>query len=323
MGAEGAAPPVSVVIPSHRGGAPLRRALDSVWGQRYVGPIEAIVVFDACEERDLDAVPDGGSRTLHVLDHEGPPGPAGARNTGLAAATGAFVAFLDDDDRWFPEKLHRQMAQMEARGATVATCGVRYVADGRFKDYLPEVADDMTRAVVERGSFVPLQTLLVDADALGRAGTFDEAMWVGEDTDLVLRLASTAAFCRVDAPLVEMARGHAERLSLDYERHREGFMRLSAKHREAFDRWPKGKARRYWRFAGLALMAGERAESRAWADRAVRLDPSPRNLAMAAAAWTAPRSLFARGFQAYQTLGWRPLDRAQPPDDDGGSGAGS
>jgi glycosyltransferase involved in cell wall biosynthesis len=322
--AEDPAPAVSVVIPSHRGGVPLRRALDSVWAQRYEGPIEAIVVFDACDDRDTGEEPERASRSLRVLTNEGPPGPAGARNTGLGAATGAFVGFLDDDDRWSPDKLDRQLARMAVEGATVATCGVRYVADGRFKDHLPEVADDMTRAVVERGSFVPLQTLLVDAGVLRDVGGFDDAMWVGEDTDLVLRLAATASFCRVDEPLVEMARGHTERLSLDYARHHEGFMRLSAKHREAFARWPKGRARRYWRFAGLALMSGERAEARMWADRAVRSDPSPRNVAMAAAAWTVPRSVFARAFQAYQTLGWRPLEQAQPPPEgDGGVSGGS
>jgi glycosyltransferase involved in cell wall biosynthesis len=314
---------VSVVIPSHRGGAPLRRALESVWSQRYAGSIEAVVVFDACEDRTVVEPPRGRDRSILLLDNTGPRGPAGARNAGLEVAAGAHVAFLDDDDRWYPEKLERQMSRLHATGAAVAICGVRYVADGRYKDYLPRIEEDMVRAVVEGGAFIPLQTLLVGADRLRAAGGFDDAMWVGEDTDLVLRLASTSTFCRVDAPLVEMARGHSERLSLDYERHREGFMRLSAKHREAFDRWPKGRARRYWRFAGLALMAGERTEARAWADRAVRLDPSPRNLAMAAASWAVPRRGFARAFDAYQTWGWRAVDQergaAGDPAPDGGS----
>jgi glycosyltransferase involved in cell wall biosynthesis len=312
-----------VVIPSHRGGAALNRALESVWAQSYAGPIEAVVVFDACEERTAGEPPLDRPRSILVVDNTGARGPAGARNTGLAAATGAYVAFLDDDDRWYPEKVERQMGRLDSTGASVATCGVRYVAGGRYKDYLPRVDDDMVHAVVAGGAFVPLQTLLVEAERLRALGGFDEAMWVGEDTDLVLRLASDPPFCRVDAPLVEMSRGHTERLSLDYERHREGFTRLAAKHRDAFDRWPKGRARRYWRFAGLAVMAGERAEARAWADRAVRLDPSPRNLGMAAAAWIAPRPVFARAFDAYQTWGWRTLGPGQgvpeEPGPDGGS----
>ena len=64
--------------------------------------------------------------------------------------------------------------------------------------------------------------MVVRREHLDRAGPFDEDMWVGEDTDLVLRLAGLTTFCGVSEPLIVMERGHTDRLSLDYERHREG-----------------------------------------------------------------------------------------------------
>jgi GT2 family glycosyltransferase len=185
---------------------------------------------------------------------------------------------------------------------------VRYVADGRYRDQIPAVQWDMQRAIVAGGTFVPLQTMVVRREHLDRAGPFDEDMWVGEDTDLVLRLAGLTTFCGIGEPLIVMERGHTDRLSLDYERHLEGFRRLAAKHHDLFDRWPAGRARRYWRLAGLALRSGDRPAAREWARRAVRLDPtSVKNVGMTAAAYLAPRSVFDQAFDAYQTVGWKPI----------------
>jgi glycosyltransferase involved in cell wall biosynthesis len=311
MAADGGSPTpdVSVVIPSHRGGAPLRRAVRTVLEQGYPGTIEAVVVFDACEPTEL-GVDDllGPTRTVIVLTNDRTRGPAGTRNRGIEASRGSWVAFLDDDDAWLAGKLTRQLAELERTGAGVATCGVRYVADGRYRDQIPAVQADMQRAIVAGGTFVPLQTMVVRREHLDRAGPFDEDMWVGEDTDLVLRLAGLTTFCGVGEPLIVMERGHTDRLSLDYERHLEGFRRLAAKHHELFDRWPTGRARRYWRLAGLALRSGDRPAAREWARRAVRLDPtSMKNVGMTAAAYLAPRSVFDRAFDAYQTVGWKPI----------------
>jgi glycosyltransferase involved in cell wall biosynthesis len=305
-------PSVSVVIPSRRGGASLSRAVRTVLAQAHEGSIEAVVVFDGCDPTPL-AVDDlvGDARTIVVRTNGGTRGPSGARNAGIDAASGSVVGFLDDDDAWLAGKVGRQLDRMRTTSSGASTCGVRYVADARYRDETIRVRPDMQRGVVADGIFVPLQTLLVDRSVLDEAGRFDEDLWVSEDTDLVLRLAGVTSFCAVDDALVVMERGHEDRLSLDYERHVMGFRRLAAKHHELFDRWPAGRARRYWRLAGLALRTGRRADARAWARLAVRLAPtSPKNLGMLAAAYLSPEALFDRAFGAYQMIGWTAIDAA-------------
>ena len=101
-------PTVSVVIPTYNAVNTIRRALDSVLAQTYEAITEIIVVDDGSEDETPDFVrtnyPDA-----RVIEQEN-AGAAAARNTGVAAATGEYVAFLDDDDEWFPKKTEVQMS---------------------------------------------------------------------------------------------------------------------------------------------------------------------------------------------------------------------
>ena len=107
-------PHVSVVIPFYSGTAQLRRALNSVRLQTYAD-YEVIVVSDDSPD-DLTWVPrEFPGTTLVVLPSN--RGPGVARNTGIDAATGTFVAFLDSDDWWYPHKLATQIPLMESADA--------------------------------------------------------------------------------------------------------------------------------------------------------------------------------------------------------------
>lgn len=121
-------PSVSVVIPSI-GRPELARAIESVRRQNYGGSIEVVVVFDLPQQevgQDLIAVDQGAD----VVAFTGGGRKGGfARNEGVARSSGQWVAFLDDDDQWREDKLHRQMSaalQMKREGVTpVVGCRVR------------------------------------------------------------------------------------------------------------------------------------------------------------------------------------------------------
>ena len=107
-----ARPFISVIVPVFNGEHFLAPALDSILAQRYE-PLELIVVDDG----STDATPDVVGRYREQLRYvrQENAGPAAARNTGITAARGELLAFLDSDDIWLPGKLERQVARFTAR----------------------------------------------------------------------------------------------------------------------------------------------------------------------------------------------------------------
>src|SRR5574337_356453 len=122
-------PTVSVVVPAYNAAAFLRRAIDSVLGQTAVD-LELLVVDDGSTDATLQLLAGYGERLRAISQVNA--GPAGARNRGLALARGRYIAFLDADDWWLPEKLGRQVALLDSR-PEIGFCstGTRVVhADG-------------------------------------------------------------------------------------------------------------------------------------------------------------------------------------------------
>jgi glycosyltransferase involved in cell wall biosynthesis len=104
-------PVISCIVPVFNAERYLRETLDSVMGQTY-RPLEIIVADDGSTDATASVVAAYGDRVRYLLQPNG--GPAAARNLGLRAVSGEFVAFIDQDDLWNPEKLARQMARFQA-----------------------------------------------------------------------------------------------------------------------------------------------------------------------------------------------------------------
>src|SRR6267378_3262722 len=92
---------ISCIIPVFNGARYLREAVESILGQTY-RPIEIIIVDDGSTDNTADVVKNYGDQVRYVCQPNG--GPSAARNQGVSVAQGAFVAFLDQDDVWHPEK---------------------------------------------------------------------------------------------------------------------------------------------------------------------------------------------------------------------------
>lgn len=101
-------PLVSVVVATRDRPEMLRTAIDAITVSDYAGPIETIVVFDQSEP-DETIADDDGHRPVRVIRNTRTPGLAGARNSGVRAASGRWLALCDDDDEWFPTKLRRHV----------------------------------------------------------------------------------------------------------------------------------------------------------------------------------------------------------------------
>ena len=306
-------PSVSVVIPTHDRPDFLRRAVKSVLDQEYAGEIECLVVFDACEPIDLGPPEPHPNRRIVRMTNERARGALGARNTGLIAARSDVVAFLDDDDEWLPGKLARQVSVLQAGDAEVTFTGVRYVADGRFRDYVPVLAaDDPVRGVIGGGVFLPIQSMVAWRAAV-EPDLLDEDFPTGGDQELALRLLLRTQVTCVPEPLVLMNRAHTNRLTMDYDRMLGNVTYMRRKHAELFERYRPDPSRNDARFALLALGNRRRRDARRHAVRAIRANPRRgRNWLVGLAVLALPPLSLDRLQAVHHRLLWRPLPDRRP-----------
>jgi glycosyltransferase involved in cell wall biosynthesis len=228
-------PEISVVIAT-RNRWPLlsTHALPSALCQEDV-ELEVIVVDDASDDETPARLADLDDPRVRVIRHERNRRLPAARNSGAAAARGAWLAFLDDDDLWAPRKLRMQLDAATAVGAEWAY-GRGIVVDGekRILDLHPFPQPGEVATLLLGGNHVPGggSNVIVRAETLRRVGGFDEKLRYFEDWDLWLRLGQTARPAACPEVVVARVEHGQNMLFRDQANVLADFERLLAKHRE-------------------------------------------------------------------------------------------
>ena len=201
-------PRVSAVIPSCRRPGLAVRAVRSALAQTFQD-LE-VVVAPACPgdglAEALAALNDPRLRVLEPLAQ----GASAARNRGVAAARGAWIAFLDDDDEWLPSKLELQMATAEASAQALPVISCRMAArsgarEMRWPRRLPQPGEPIgdylfrRRSLFGGGGFVQTSTILAPRELLLRL-PFREDLRTAEDLDWVLRAERSGSRVEFAAP---------------------------------------------------------------------------------------------------------------------------
>jgi glycosyltransferase involved in cell wall biosynthesis len=209
-------PTVGVVVATNRHGPFLAEALASVAAQTYPA-IDLVVVDDGSPEPEAvrRTAQAAGARCLRLE----PSGVSAARNAGVDLVDGELLVFLDDDDRWHPERIARQVDALLARPeAVLSYCGMRTI-DVVGRELAPadqrQLADE--HEVLRRRTGIVAPNIMVRRSAFDGVGRFDRAVRYGEDLDLVLRLALAGPFVFVPGALVDY-RAHASNVTRDYRR---------------------------------------------------------------------------------------------------------
>lgn len=202
-------PMVSVVIPAFNAARTIGRSVESVAAQTFKN-LEIIVVDDGSTD-DLDgALAPFKDVALHIVRHRVNRGAAAARNTGVEAARGDYLAFLDADDAWFADKLEAQVACLEQMREPVKLCCVGYVLrrDGRSADetILLEGFSKTKQfdALLLGCNLSPGSTLVLPRASFEAIGPFDERMRRLEDWDWLLRFATRGRIAIVRRPLTRI-----------------------------------------------------------------------------------------------------------------------
>ena len=202
-------PAVSVIITTYRRPVMLAAAIESVLAQSYE-EYELIVAADGPEERTA-RVAAGYGPALQYLPLNHSAKVETVRNRAAAVARGRHLAFLDDDDRWLPEKLERQMAALNRdERAGYAFSDARFLGDdGRLSPtVLAPHQRDSENAFdnLLDGCFVHPSTVVIRRSLFERLGGFDERFFCQGDYDLWLRAAHAAPVVCVAEPLVYLGR---------------------------------------------------------------------------------------------------------------------
>lgn len=196
-------PLVTVVIPTHNRVELLGRAIESVQAQTF-SKLDIVVVDDASDDGTQDLMSGISDERIRYIRHPRNEGGSAARNTGIAVARGEFIAFLDDDDVWKPGKIKTQLAHI--REHDVVICG--YTLHSGKRELRGTPGDGRSFAIKEdmlRRGFVGwgMSTLLARTECFSDI-RFDNTLPVGQDWDLVIRLANRYKLRYVDDPLVSI-----------------------------------------------------------------------------------------------------------------------
>ena len=196
---------ISVIIPMYNSEKTIERALSSVINQTYGGPLEIIVVNDGSEDNSAkivdEFIAEHPSHSIRLINQNN-GGVSKARNTGLKAATGDYIALLDSDDEWLTNKIQRQMNVLLSDNFDFV-CALRNndrigfpykvydnIAEINLKQLLIKVVGQTSTSLFKR-------------KVVENTGFFDEKQKYSEDANYWLRIAAKNKMAIINEPLVK------------------------------------------------------------------------------------------------------------------------
>ena len=221
-------PRVSVIMPAYHQAAHIEAALDSVAAQTYRGPIEILVIDDDSPDDSAQRARRHASSPRVV--HQANTGVSGARNHGIRLAQGDYLAFLDSDDQWLPQKLERQIEAMQRLGRPCLSF-TRYQRVDAHGEALTRSCEHPSlglrpspRQLIAQ-NFIGTSTVVMHRACVERCGGFpakSELLRAGQDYALWLRVASLFALVYVPEVLTRYTVHEGNRVGIDPLKHHDG-----------------------------------------------------------------------------------------------------
>lgn len=274
---------VSVVLPTFRRPQLLERALRAVFDQTY-DDWEIIVVDDNGAGSEAQILTAEAVRThsddprLRYIVHEVNRGGGAARNTAIELARGTYLAFLDDDDAWSPEKLAEQVACLDASADRVALayCRSRVVdeATGAATLWKTDGVSHTLRDLLRRNTIGSTSVVMARRSAVLDIGSFDDRLPAKQDVDLYVRLAQKYEFAFVDRTLHTVYRHQGASIGKDLGGKILAHEIFYDKHRTLIESYPEVHHYRLVAMAKLYAADGRYADAWPLLMRAWRLRPT-------------------------------------------------
>lgn len=240
-------PVFSIITPTFRRPMLLKRNILSVKNQTFEN-YEHIIIDDANDHETAHIINELDDKRIVFNQHETPKGAAGSYNTGIKAARGQFILFLDDDDEYLPCFLKKMHDRFSHSGQNI---GFIWSGISRIKD--TESGEKLLFSLIWPSRFSTREEGLVAATSIGNGfgvcirktcietiGLYDESLTVSEDTDLLIRLAQKFDFETIPEVLVKIHQHGNTQLTSDenYLVRAEGKEKVLNRHHDFIEKYP-------------------------------------------------------------------------------------
>jgi glycosyltransferase involved in cell wall biosynthesis len=266
----------SVVIPLFNRAATIEKAIDSILSQT-VSAKEIIVVDDGSTDDSVGVVKKMACPLVKVLVNERNLGATAARNHGAKAATGNWIAFLDSDDFWHPEKLAAERAAIASGGDDVTALASNHVLviDDRVSDIATrkELVSDVADKLRTEFFLGTCSCMTVRRDAFLAIGGFNERLKSCQDWDLWLRLASTGKVIISKPPYVFYRFNTRDSISSDGLKRQSGHIHIWKSHIRQGRKFAGDRTSLALTFADVCMNRNKRKSFRRLCRYALRAEP--------------------------------------------------
>ncbi|ETW97359.1 MAG: hypothetical protein ETSY2_44780 [Candidatus Entotheonella gemina] len=201
-------PKVSVIIITYNRAQLLKTAMQTVFDQTFED-FELLIIDNGSPDDTENTVKSFHDPRVRYIKHAQNQGEGGARNTGVQHAEGEYIAFLDDDDEWLPNKLQLQVELLDAQPKQVGfvhSALINFYADTGEELEKKRPVEAVSGKVFDRllqENFVILSTVMARKECFDAAGPFDLSIPAGLDYDMWVRISQTYEFAYIDTPLIK------------------------------------------------------------------------------------------------------------------------
>lgn len=253
---------VSVVIPVYNRESLIADAVLSVLKQTYEN-FELIIVNDYSTDRTEEVIKGFQDNRIRLILNQRGKGAQGARNTGLYAAKGEWVAFLDSDDIWMPDKLEKQLRYLETLSSNVVAIASGYSVfrsspDQVIKEYIAPKSNFSTLELLYNNHIGPFSTFIFRREIGLSIGGLDENFPAMQDIDFYISLSQLGEVVVLRDSMCFIRRGNNDRISVNYFKKLKAAEMLSSKYNYLIKDSFGQKANRYMRIWYYSIKSGAR-----------------------------------------------------------------